>query len=290
MLDLLYTLVQGLLLGGIYALVALGLNLIFGVMGIINIAHGTFLMLGAYTSFWAFTLSSQFINPILSIPFSLVIGFFVGIIVYQLLVKYIVKASELMSLLMMYGVSILIVNMAQAVWTPKYRGISYSLRPVHIGAFTIPATYLIAGLFALALVSCLYIFLGRTYLGRAVRAISQNRDAASLMGVNVNLTSMIVFGLGVSIAFVSGSIITLVSPAIYPHMGGFWTLLSFCVAVLGGLGNERGALFGGIIMGIITTFATRYILSATLAPMLAFLVLIFILLYKPTGLFGLRRS
>jgi branched-chain amino acid transport system permease protein len=290
MLDLLYTLVQGLLLGGIYALVALGLNLIFGVMSIINIAHGTFLMLGAYTSYWAYSMSSHMINPIMSIPISLLIGFAFGMLIYQLLVKYIVKAGELMSLLMMYGVSILIMNLAQQVWTPKYRGISYTIAPVRLGSFTIPSTYLIAGLFALAMVCVLYLFLSRTYLGRAVRSIAQNRDSAYLMGVNVNLTSMVVFGLGVSVAFVSGTIITLISPAIYPHMGGHWTMLSFCVAVLGGLGNERGALLGGIIMGVITTFATRYILSPTLAPMLAFLILIFILLYKPTGLLGIRKS
>ncbi|RLE51212.1 MAG: branched-chain amino acid ABC transporter permease [Candidatus Methanomethylicota archaeon] len=280
-------LINGLITGGIYGLIALGLSIIFGVMRVINIAHGDFMMLGAYTSYWLFVYSGGLINPFISLIISVPLGFIVGVAIYWILVNRVVEAPELMSLLLMFGVSTFIANMALWAWTAYYRGIPYTLPSISIGSIVIPLCRLLAFILAIAITFGLYVLFTKTYIGKAVRAVSQNRLAASLMGIDVVKIFAFSFGLGAAIAFAAGSLITMsVERAFDPYIGGHYTLLSFCIAVLGGLGSMRGALIGGLIIGLIESFTGGLFIPVSLVPAIYFAIMYLVLLFKPTGLMG----
>lgn len=277
--------INGLLIGGVYGLMAMGLGIIFGVMKIVNVAHGEFVMLGAYASFWLFFFSAGFITPFLSLPISILLGFLVGLIVYKVAVHRVVKAPELTSLLLMFGIGIFISNTALYVWKSEYRGIPFTLPSSTIAGVTIPLVRLSALILTLVITAIIYLLFKKTYIGKAIRAVAQDRDAASLMGINASRISMFAFGLGISLAFAVGSLITMIIPAIHPYMGAALGPLSFSIAVLGGLGSEKGAMVGGLIIGLTENISGMFI-QASLAPAIYFIILVVVLLVKPTGLFG----
>jgi len=277
--------VNGLLIGGIYGLMAMGLGIIFGVMKIVNVAHGEFVMLGAYASFWLFFFSASFLNPFFSLPISILVGFLIGLIIYKFVVHRVVKAPELTSLLLMFGIGIFISNTALYVWGSEYRGIPFTLPSLTIAGVTIPLIRLSALILALAITAIFYLLFMKTYIGKAIRAVSQDRNAASLMGINASRISMFSFGLGIALAFAVGSLITMIIPAVHPYMGAILGPLSFSIAVLGGLGSEKGAMVGGLIIGLTENIAGMFI-QASLAPTIYFIILVVVLLIKPTGLFG----
>jgi len=277
--------VNGLLIGGVYGLMAMGLGIIFGVMKIVNVAHGEFVMLGAYASFWLFFFSSGFINPFLSLPISILIGFLIGLIVYKFVVQRTIRAPELTSLLLMFGIGIFAANSALYFWKSEYRGIPFTLPSLSLGIVTFPLVRVSALVLALIITSLFYLLFTKSYIGKAIRAVAQDRNAAALMGINPTHISMLAFGLGIGLAFGVGSLITMIIPAIHPYMGASLGPLSFCIAVLGGLGSEKGAFIGGLIIGLIENMSGLFI-EASLAPAIYFIILVVVLLVKPSGLFG----
>lgn len=286
--ELLDMLITGILLGGLYALLTLGLTLIFGVMEIINVSHGALIMIGAYTSYWVHVFTGGLVNPLVSILASAPVGFLLGMGLYRALLVRVVGEPPLTSLLLMFGLSTFVTNTALLVWKALYRGIPFSMPVLRLGEVTVPLTYLTAFFFALGVMFILYIILMRTYIGKAIRAVAQNREIAPLMGIDVDFVSMVACGLAVMITTVAGSLLIIISPTIYPEMGAHWQPLAFCIAVLGGMGSEKGTLAAGFIIGVVEVLATRLFVPAILSPAVAFVILILILLIRPTGLFGGR--
>ncbi len=278
-------LINGLLRGAIYGLVALGLTLIWGVMRVINLAHGEFIILGAYTAFWMFTLYS--LQPLVSLLIGIPLGFIIGIIIYLALVKRVVNGPELSSLLVFFGLSMIIQNIMLTYWTADVRGLPTLYASINFGSITIIGDRLIASLIALILAVLLLVLLKYTYFGRSIRAVVQDTDAAMLMGVNVNYVYMMSMSIGIILTFLGGVLIALTSP-FTPYQGGIYTLYSFLVVVLGGLGNPLGSLFGGLLIGIIESYTATY-WSSGLSPAVAFVLLIIILIIKPEGIFSRRK-
>ena len=284
----LQTIINGLFTGGIYALVAIGLTLIYGVMVIMNFAHGEFLMLGMYVSYWAFTLFG--IDPYVSVPLSAILVFGVGALIQAGLVQRVLSSHPLNQIVLMLGVSTLIIGLVQFFWTAEPRAIhvSYETSVLAFAGLRFPIPRLIAFLSALAIAVVLFFFLQYTKTGKAIRAVSQNRVASALMGINVNFIYLLTFGIGAAVTAVGG---TLLVPTykMTPSIGQDFSVIAFVVVVLGTMGNFIGAFFGGLIIGVVEAFA-GYILGGDLKILASMLVFILILLFKPAGLFGRRAS
>ncbi|MFQ5711527.1 MAG: branched-chain amino acid ABC transporter permease [Candidatus Geothermarchaeales archaeon] len=282
---LVQTIVNGILLGGFYGLAAVGLNLIWGVMNVVNLAHGEFLMLGAFTSFWVFTYLG--INPFYSLVFSIPLGFAIGIIVFKFFIRRLIEAPQLMSLLTTFGISIFILKAAELAWTSDLRGIPVYYPTFDLGGIVAPGGRLGAFIAASAFSIFLYILLMKTHTGRAIRAVIQDREAAILQGIDATYISFITFGLGIALTTAAGSLITASYAAIFPEIGSIFLLKTFAIVVLGGLRSPFSALLGGLILGLSESIAQLFI-SASLSEAIAFIMLVIILLFKPSGIFGLR--
>jgi branched-chain amino acid transport system permease protein len=277
--------INGILLGGIFVLMSVGLNLIFGVSRVINFAHGDFLMLGLYSAYWLFTLYG--LNPYLSAPLIIVLLFCIGFIIHWFLINPILERPELAQVLMTVGLSIIFQNGALVAWSADYRAIIGGIVGVSIpliGGLLLPLTRVIAMIIGFGSSILFYIFLKKTRLGMIIRAVAQDRVAASLMGVDVEKIDRICFGLG--IAF-TGLAATALSPiySVHPFVGIPFTILSFIVVILGGLGNFLGAFLGGIIIGTLNA-VIGLMWNPQLAMAVAFLIFILILFVKPRGLFA----
>jgi len=278
---LLQGVVSGILAGGLYAMVALGMALIFGVMRVINIAHGTLLMLGAYSTFWLFSLYGM--NPFLSILISFPLLFLVGAILQRLFVYQVVNAPELSSLLLTFGISIFISNMAMVAWTADYRSVEFLTGSFLLGPIALSKPRLVVFGFALTITELAFLFLNLTKIGKAIRATSQQRDLAQVCGINVRRIDLITFGLASGLAGAGGSLLSVMF-SVFPEMGQIYVFKSFLVIVLGGAGNYPGAFFGGLILGLAEGLASLF-LSAQLSEVIAYILLVLILLVRPTGLF-----
>jgi len=248
--------VSGILSGGLYAMVALGLALIFGVMRVINIAHGPLLMLGAYATF--FLYSGLGMNPFLTVPLSMAALFVVGMLLQRSLVFRVVDAPELSSLLLTFGISIALVNLAQLAFTSDLRAVEYITGAWLVGGLALSKPRVIAFAFAAGVTALAFVFLQRTRLGRAIRATSQSREVAMVCGVDVGRIHMITFGLASALAAAGGSLLAVIV-AIQPEMGQVWTFKSFLVIVLGGAGNYPGALLGGMLLGLVEQLASLFL-------------------------------
>jgi branched-chain amino acid transport system permease protein len=281
------TIVNGLFTGGIYALVAVGLTLIYGVMLILNFAHGEFLMLGMYISFWAFTLFK--IDPYVSIPISALLVFCIGALIQVGFVQRVLSAHPLNQIVLLLGVSTLMIGLVQFFWSAEPRAIhiSYETAVITFAGLRFPIPRLIAFLSALIIAVGLYIFLQFSKTGKAIRAVSQGRIASSLMGINVNFIYLLTFGIGAAVTAVGGSLLV-PTYKMTPSIGQEFSVIAFVVVVLGTMGNFLGAFFGGLIIGVVEAFA-GYFLGGDLKILASMLVFILILLFKPAGLFG-RRS
>jgi branched-chain amino acid transport system permease protein len=272
--------ISGLLAGALYAMVALGLGLIFGVMRVLNVAHGPLLMLGAYTTFWLFQLFG--LNPYLSLLVSMPLLFLVGMVLQRLFVRRVVDAPELSSLLLTFGISIAIVNLAQLAFTADLRSVEYLTGSFVWGPFAFSKSRVIACAFAILITSGAFLFLQRTRLGKAVRAVSQSREVAQVCGIDVAWIHMIAFGIGSALAAAGGTLVA-VMVAIQPEMGQVYTFKSFLVIVLGGAGNYPGALLGGLLLGLIEQLSSLY-LTTQVNEAVAYVLLVLVLLVRPTGL------
>jgi branched-chain amino acid transport system permease protein len=272
--------ISGLLAGSIYAMVALGLGLIFGVMRVLNVAHGPLMMLGAYITFWLFQRFG--LNPYLSILLSMPLLFLVGLALQRFLVRRVVDAPELSSLLLTFGVSIALVNLAQLAFTSDLRSVEYLTGSFLVGPFALSKPRLAACTFAIVITAASFVFLRATRLGKAIRAVSQSREVAQVCGIDVQRIHLLAFGLGSALAAAGGSLVA-VMVAIQPEMGQVYTFKSFLVIVLGGAGNYPGALLGGLLLGLVEQLSSLF-LTAQVNEAVAYVLLVLVLLIRPTGL------
>jgi branched-chain amino acid transport system permease protein len=284
------SLANGILIAGLYAAVTLGLTLVLGVMGIVNFAHGELVMLGAYNTFWLFALLG--IDPLVSLAISGVLLFFIGIGIYRFTIRPILKDPPLNQLLLTLGISIFFQNLAMILWKTDSRSVmtSYSGMSLHLGIVHIGLTRLITFLIAVALTLLLVLFLYKARPGRAMRAVSENNTASWLIGINVQRTYLLAFGVASALAGASGAMVSTIMYT-FPMVGFKLSLKAFCILVLGGLGNIPGALFGSLILGLTESFVGTYVPEGSgWAEGISFILLIIILIIKPTGLAGTRRE
>jgi branched-chain amino acid transport system permease protein len=281
MLNFVEILIRGAMLGSVYALVGMGLTLVWGVVGIVNIAHGEFVMLGAYFAFWAFSLVH--VNPLLSVAFSIPVFFLFGMMIHKKIMERLIKAQELSALILTFGMSILIWNLAQFLWTNTYRSVSYLTGNFPFLGLVLGKSKTVSFGLAVGITIALFTFLKYSKLGKGIRATSQNSEVALVCGINTMKMRALTFGMGIGLAGAAGAIVSL-QWVIFPQMGGSYISKAFAIVVLGGLGNIHGALVGGLIIGILEAIVTQY-LSAKMAQIIPSMTILIILLLRPTGLF-----
>lgn len=275
-------------MGALYAMIGIGLTIVFGVMRIINLAHGEMVMLGMFGAFWSQKLWG--LDPFLSLVIWVPLLFVAGVLVYRFLLRKIIPGGELNTLLYTAGFSLLVANVALLLWTGDYRTITlgYAVTPLRPLGIAVPAALAIGFAAAAGITVALWLFLGRTDLGRAIRATSQNKEAAILMGIDVERVAALSFGLGTALAGAAG---VLLAPSLYlyPTVGELLIVKSFVIVVLGGLGSVPGAIAGGILLGLVESFGAVYV-STTYKDGLGYVLFLLVLLYRPSGLFGVGKS
>ena len=278
---------SGLLIGGLYALISIGLTLIFGVMRIINFAHGDLMMVGMYITYWLFTLFG--IDPYISLVVTVPILFLIGAAIQKLLINRVIEAPQGSQLFLTLGVMLIVQNLALFFWKADYRAIrtDYAGLVIRLGEVFISVPKLASFLVAIILTGVLYVFLARTRTGRAMRATAQNREVSSLMGVNVRRMYMLAFGIGAACVGAAG---TLLSTYYYisPTVGTTFTLIAFLSVVLGGMGSFIGALFGGLLVGVAESLGAVYV-ATQYKELVTFALFILVLLLRPSGLLGKSR-
>lgn len=281
---LLQVLVDGLLQGGVYALMAIGLSLILGVLRVINLAHGNLVVIGMYTSYWLFSLLG--IDPYLSILGSAFIAFFLGYFIQWSILNPIVNAPEEMTVLVTLGVGLIIQNLLLMAFGPDYYTVntSYRLETFMVGAIRLDVPKLLAFLSSLVIVTIFFLFMEKTDLGRTIRAATDNREAAMLMGVNVGRIYCIAFGVGTVMATVAGSSISTFIPT-SQDAGILFTMASFVIVIAGGIGSHLGPLLGGLLVGVLEEIG-GVLFSGSLKQVMSLGLLVIILLLRPQGLFG----
>lgn len=286
MTDLLQILIFGLCLGGVYALMASGLTLIFGVMHIVNLAHPIFIIGAAYLSYYLFTLLG--LDPLLSLPINMVVMFFVGIIVYQLIFARDAENPRYteMTVLLTFSVALLFDGTLGYFFTNTQRVTSpaYATQAFFLGDLFIPKAQLYAGIVSLVLIGGLWAFLQYTPMGYAIRATTQNRAAAQLLGVNVARISMLTFGIGIALAGASGALMSFLF-SFYAAKHWEWIALLMSLIVLGGMGKLLGAIVGALLLSVVAAYVSS-VWGPTWSPLTFFLALFVILLVRPQGLFG----
>lgn len=277
-------LVNGVLLGGLYAAMALGLALVWGVLNIVNLAHGAFIMLGAYVSWHLYTYAH--IDPFLGLPVTAVVMFAVGYVLQRGLLNLVVRAPMFNTLLITFGLDVVITYLAQLAFSADFRTInpSYAGDSVQWGPVVLPLARLLAFGVAVALSLVMWLFLLHTRLGRAIRATAQNLMAARLYGVEPRHLYAMTFAIGIGLAGTAGGLYGTVSQ-INPYIGATLTAKSFAIAIIGGLDNPLGVIVGGLFLGIIESLTTAYI-GSTFADVASFGVLVLVLIVRPSGLLG----
>jgi branched-chain amino acid transport system permease protein len=278
--------VYGILIGGLYALIALGFTLVFGVMRIVSFMHGDLVMIGMYVTFLAFSVFS--VDPYAALVISLPVLFVLGALIFQLTIGPILQRGTESQLIVTLGVSIMLTNLARFVFTADAKAVrpSYGSASVTILGFQVTVTLGLSFLVVVLLSSVLYWFLHRTDTGKAIRATALDAETAALMGVDVKRITVITFGIGAGLAGAAGS---LLAPLFYvePAIGLPFTIKSFVVVVLGGMGSFWGAILGGLILGIAESLGAVYV-SAEYQILVGFVLLLVVLLVRPQGILGRR--
>jgi len=282
--QLLQQIVNSLLIGSVYALVAIGLTLIWGVMNVLNFAHGDFLMLGMFTAFWCYTLFKM--DPLFSIPVCAAVLFLLGVGIYRFIVSKVMKGPGLAQLVVTFGVSIFLSNLAVMLWTPDFRLIE---KPLLSGTWSLGSVQLSIPKFAASVGSVLvsaavFFFLKRTRTGKAILAVEMNRDAALLMGINTERINSLSFGIGSALVGIAGAFLSMYY-YIHPQVGGLFGLISFCIVALGGFGSIEGAFIAGILIGLVQTLG-GYFFDPAYKYALVFLVYLITVWIRPQGLMG----
>ncbi|MDE0140244.1 MAG: branched-chain amino acid ABC transporter permease [Caldilineaceae bacterium] len=284
--QLLQALVSGLLLGGFYAVMVLGFSVIWGVMGVINLAHGEFLMIGAYMAWGLFRFFGMdpFASLVLILPFMFLVGYLLQII----LINRIVERPHLMTLLVTFGVSIAIANLFKIQFTSDPRNVAVAYNgSVQLAGVTFPIVKTIIFGVALIIMVCLHLFLQRTRLGKSIRAAAQNKTAARIVGVDINRVYAITAGICIALTAAAGAMLS-PTQAIFPFMGPPFTLKAVTITALGGLGRIPGALMGGMVLGVTEIFVSTYVpgIGTNLGVATSFILLVLILVVRPQGLMG----
>jgi branched-chain amino acid transport system permease protein len=278
--------INGLLIGGIYALVSIGVTLIFGVIKIVNFAQGEFVMIGMYISFF---LATQFgIDPIVSLIVSMPVLFVVGVLIQHFLIRRVLGLNDLPQIFLTFALSLLILNLALMLLTVNYRTVHtwYSDEALHFGGLYIPVAKLIAFVLAMVLSGLLWVFLHATDLGKAMRAAAQKPEVAMLMGINPNRVFCVALGIALALAGAAGSLLMPFYPA-YPMVGQVFVLMAFVAVVLGTLGNVVGALIASLMMGVAESLGIQFV-GADSGLIVVFMMLLLTLAVRPSGLAGGR--
>jgi len=282
--DILNPLVIGILIGGLYALIALGLSMVFGVMRLINLAHGDLVILGSYLSYTVWTYLG--LDPILSLIITIPILFGLGFFIQQVLMRRAFAISSEAPLIIAFGIALIIQNANQIFFSPLSRGINtaYSTESFFLGSYQFPIYYLMDFGVALVVMLVLREFLKRTYLGRAITAASQNIKAAHLMGINTKLIHGFAFGIAMISAAIAGTFLGMTFP-FTPVSGTQFLIIAFGVVIIGGLGSLLGTFMAGIILGLVQTFA-GYFFGTAAQMLFVYLAVLIVLAVRPQGLFG----
>jgi len=283
--TLIPSLIDGILVGLLYGVAAMGLTLIFGVMDVINLAHGALIALGMFGVYLLF--SGLGMNPYVALIIVLVLGLLGGMVIYFVAVDRVIDESPLASLLSTFSVNMIIIGVGTALWTTSTFNIDFDLGSVAAGPVTVTGSRLAAGLAALVITGALYWFLGSTRPGKYIRAVTDNRAAADLMGIPSHRVLALAFGIGTMLAVVAGGLIATIFP-ITILGGSTYELKSFVIVVLGGLGSPVGALLGGLILGAIEGIVPVF-LKTTWVPVIEFGLFVGILLFAPSGLMGTKK-
>ncbi len=281
-------LISGILIGGVYALIGIGLTMIFGVMRIINFAHGDILMVGMYVTFFLFTL--MHVDPFASILITGPLLFLFGAFLQKVVINRVLGALPQNQILLTIGLGLIMSNSIMLAFTSDYKILTtrYSSSSVKVGGISISSPLVYSFLITAAITAALYWFLLKTDTGQAIRATAQDREAARLMGINVKRMSVIAFGLGAALAGIAGA---LISPTyyIFPQVGSIFTLKAFVIVVLGGMGSVIGATLGGVLIGIAESVGGVYF-GAGWKEVVVFVLFLLVLLFKPSGLLGKSRT
>ncbi len=284
-------LVATLVLGAIYGLVALGLNLIYGTMRLLNVAHGEILMLGGYLAYWSFTLTG--VGPIYSMFVAMVLAGLLGAGVYYFLCRRVLRTSQLVeqveanSLLVLFGISIILQNVIALSFTATARAYPYLDQIIRFGTFQVTANRLVVLAIGLAVCFACVVFFRMSMTGLAIRALIQQPDAAALVGIDVERTRLISFSLGFAIAGLAGCLISMLEQ-VTPFMGFPFTIAAFVVIILGGLGNLFGGLAAALLLAVIEVYGVA-LTSTSMRSILIYGVFIGVLILRPQGLFGGRK-
>ncbi|HUZ75462.1 MAG TPA: branched-chain amino acid ABC transporter permease [Stellaceae bacterium] len=286
MIGILASIIDGVLVGSVYGLAAMGLTLIWGVMDVVNLTHGAMIVAGMFALYLA--TSALGISPYAALVPIFIGGFLVGIMLYWVAVHRVIGRPPLMSLLSTFSVNLVLIGLGTAVWGTVLFNVPVSLPGISWQRYTFPGTHLLAAALTVVIAGLLYLFLYHTRIGKAVRAVAGNREAAELVGIPTTRVLSLAFALGVALAGVSGMLIGTMFPFTVLS-GDTYQLKGFVVTVLGGLGNPTGALLGGIALGLIEGLATPF-MPVSWTPVIEFALFVAVLIAFPKGIFALRRS
>jgi branched-subunit amino acid ABC-type transport system permease component len=286
MLGILASIIDGVLVGLVYGLAAMGLTLIWGVMDVINLTHGTMIVAGMFALY--LLVSALGVDPYLALPPVLIGGFFVGLALYWVAIHRMIGRPPLMSLLSTFAVNLVLIGIGTGIWGTALFNVAVSVPGVSIGRYTFPGAHILAAVLAAVIAASLYLFLQKTRIGKALRAVANNREAAELVGIPTTRLLAIAVGCGVALAGVSGVLIGTLFPFTVLSGDGY-QLKSFIVTVLGGFGNPVGALLGGVALGLLEGIVTPFVpVSWTLV--IEFVLFVLVLIAFPGGIFTSRRG
>jgi branched-chain amino acid transport system permease protein len=286
MIGVIASVIDGVLVGAVYGLAAMGLTLIWGVMRVINLTHGAMIVLGMFIAYYlARTIG---LSPYEGIPIVVVAAFAIGVAIYWIAVDRMIGRPILMSLLATFACNMILIGAGTALWTTSPYNIPVSLPGISWQGYTFTGTHMMAAAFAGLIAGLLYLFLNHARYGKAIRAVASNREAAELSGIPTRQVLAVTFGLGVALACAAGALIATLFPFTVLS-GSNYQLKSFVVTVLGGLGNPAGALLGGIALGLVEGLATPF-MPVSWTPIIEFALFVVVLVAFPRGIFAFSRA
>ena len=282
------TIISGLLAGSTYALVSVGIALIFGVIELVNFSHGEYLMVAMYISFWCFKLLG--LDPYFSFPIVLAFMIVLGFLTYKIIMQRVLHAPHEIQILATLSIMLIFQNLVLILWKADYRNVrtDYSAESVSLGSISISLPKLIAFVVALLAATALYLFLQKTYTGSSIRAISQNNKAAQLMGIKLNRTYCLAFTIGISLTAVAASVLMPIFPA-YPMVGQGFLLPAFITMVIGGMSNIPGVVVAGLVVGLIEALSA-YLVGPEYQQIAYFILFLIVIIFKPEGIMSRKKE
>ncbi len=285
---ILQTIISGLLTGSTYALISVGIALIFGVVELVNFSHGEYLMVAMYVSFWCYKLLD--LDPYLSFPIVLTVMIVLGILSFKIIMQRVLHAPHEIQILATLSIMLIFQNLVLMLWRADYRNVrtDYSASSINLSGLSISTPKLIAFMAALAAAIGLYLFLQKTYTGTSIRAISQNNRAAQLMGIKLNRTYCLAFTIGISFTAIAATVLIPIYPA-YPMVGQGFLLPAFITMVIGGMTNIPGVVVAGLIVGLIEAL-TAYTIGPEYQQIAYFLLFLIVIIFKPQGIMSRKKE